>query len=73
MNNTEMHSRRVFESTAVSANALINRGVPPAAIIAGLIGVIAAIGSDAAGPAETARALRLAAADIEKIGLDALQ
>nr|WP_315400334.1 hypothetical protein [uncultured Duganella sp.] len=73
MNHSQNEAHRVFEMTVTSAKALINKGVPPGYIIAGLLGVVAAIGSDAVGTAETARALRLVAADLEKTGLDTLQ
>lgn len=73
MNHSQNEAHRVFETTLNSAKALINKGVSPGTIIAGLLGVVAAIGSDAVGAAETARTLRLVAADLEKDGLDTLQ
>lgn len=67
---TQEEAHRIFEATMNNAKSLINKGVPAASIIAGLLGVVAGIGCDAAGPEETARALRLAAASLEEDGLD---
>lgn len=67
----QAHGRRVFESTLVSAHALIAKGVPPGAVIAGLLGVITQIGNESCGPREMRRLLMVAAESNSDNRLDA--
>lgn len=57
----QAHGRKVFEATMRSAQALIAEGVPPGAVVAGLLGVVAEVSNATAGPRETRRLLMLAA------------
>lgn len=68
--NTQQQGRLVFEKTMQKAQVLINEhGVEPAAVIAGLLGVITGVGTAAVGPQECARLLRLAALELDKTNL----
>lgn len=57
----QAHGRRVFNATMRSARALIAQGVPPGAIVSGLLGVASVIGTAVVGPREMRRVLMTAA------------
>lgn len=57
----QREARKVFEATMASAQALIAKGLPPGAVVAGLLGVVVVVSDAHAGPRETRRLLMSAA------------
>lgn len=66
MNKTKQQGRQILDASMPRVQALIDAGVDPQAVVAGLLAMTSEVACAVMGPAEAARLLRLTALDIDK-------